>query len=147
MALPERSVGKARRRCWFSASTVSKYVVVRSKVAWFGGHWIGSARRSIRCSGKECTICKSGAVARVFTYVFVEQEDNEILVFEIPERLFGLAQELEASATGGPGCRLSISREGSAKNSAIVAMIVGFEECEELDSEAFVRTLGLPARS
>lgn len=79
---------------------------------------------------------------RTFTYVFVQGEESEVLVLEIPERLFEVAQEIEASATGGPGVCLSIRREGSAKNSPIGILIVGQEECDELDIEPFVSTLG-----
>ena len=74
--------------------------------------------------------------------MFVEGEDREVLVLEIPERLFAVAQEIEASATGGPGVCLSIRREGTAKNSPISILIVGQESCEALDIEPFVATLG-----
>jgi hypothetical protein len=141
--LPESSPGKQRRNCWLRVGTITKYVVVRSKVGWFLGHWSAKLRRTIRCSGESCTICASGAEPRVFTYVFVHTEDHEVLVWEIPERLFALAQEIEQSLMQGPGCVLALSREGTAINARLSASIVGFEEVDELDITAFVETLGV----
>ena len=147
MSLPDHSPGKQRRSCWFIASTVSKYVVVRSRVGWFAGHWIGRANRSIRCAGDDCATCASGHEPRVFTYVFLEDQFGEVRVWEIPERLFDLAREIESSVMEGPGSELVISREGTAKNSAICASITGYRDVEELDIGKFVDTLGLPAKT
>lgn len=147
MALPERSPGKQRRRCWFSPSSTTKYVTIRSKVGWFEGHWIGKANRSIRCSGKSCTICASGHSPRVFTYVFVEEQSGEILVWEIPERLFDLAREIEGSVFEGVGVVVAVGREGVYANSAITAVVVDEREAEELDIQTFVATLGLPPQT
>jgi hypothetical protein len=140
--LPDSSPGKQRRNCWLRVGTVTKYVVVRSKVGWFRGHWSRQIGRSIRCAGDGCTICATGVQARVFTYVMVEDQNGEVLVWEIPERLFALAQELEASLFNGPGCVLGIVREGTAKNSRLNAFITDQQDTEELDIWAFVDTLG-----
>lgn len=143
MSLPDSSPGKQRRNCWLRVGTVTKYVVCRSKVGWFRGHWSRKMRRSIRCAGDACPICASGETARVFTYVMVQVEGGEVLVWEIPERLYELAQELDSSLFGGPGEVLSIVREGTALNSRLHACIVGHEDCDELDINTFVSTLGM----
>lgn len=125
-----------RRRCWFRASTITKYVTIRSEVGWFIGHWKGGA---VRCPGPElCTICASGATKRLFTYVFIEDEHGEVLVFEIPERLRELAEELEDEV----GTQLAIVRDGTARNSRIDVLHVGREPSEKLDIWPFVNTLG-----
>ena len=130
--VPERR----RRRCWFRASTTTKYVTVRSECGWFLGHWSGGA---VRCdSSAECSICASGAGQRLFTYIFIEDEHSEILVFEIPERLVDLAEELGESV----GTQLAIRREGTAKNSRIEVIVVGSEVVDTLDIWPFVDTLG-----
>ena len=135
MALPK--VPKRRRRqCWFHASTVTKYVTIRSEVGWFLGHWSGGA---VRCdSSAECSICASGADQRLFTYIFIEDEYAEVYAFEIPERLFALADELGDSV----GSQLAIRREGTARNSRIEILVVGGEVVEKLDIWPFVDTLG-----
>jgi hypothetical protein len=74
--------------------------------------------------------------------VFVQGESGEVLVFEIPERLFEVAQEIESSPCGGPGVVLSIVREGKAKNSRVEVVVVGYEPADELDIGRFVSTLG-----
>ena len=109
------------------------------------GHWSGRARRSTRCGGEGCTICASGDQVRIFTYVMVELEDETIRVWEIPERMYDLARELEASAHEGVGCQLAIRREGTAANSRLWASIVGESLVEELEIGPFVDTLGLPS--
>ena len=96
----------------------------------------------MRCPGEGCLICESGDPPRVFMYIFVEIENGDVLVFEIPERMRALALELEGSLYEGPGCQLSIFRDGTALNSKIDARVVGFEACEELDIWSFVSTLG-----
>lgn len=127
---------KRRRRCWFRASTTTKYVTVRSECGWFLGHWSGGA---VRCdSTAECSICASGAGQRLFTYIFIEDEFGEILTFEIPERLIDLAEELGDSV----GSQLAIRREGTARNSRIDIIIVGSEVVDKLDIWPFVDTLG-----
>lgn len=136
---------RKRRACWFHASSVTKYVIVRSRVGWFAGHWSARGNRSARCAGSECPICASGAEAEIFTYVFVETEHGDVLAWQIPERLRDLARELEASTFEGPGCQLAIAREGVHRNSRVTAVITGFEHVEELDIEPFVRTLGHPS--
>lgn len=135
MSLP-RVPRSRRRRCWLQASTVTKYVTVRSEVGWFLGHWKGG---SVRCdSSPECTICGSGSSQRLFTYIFVEDEHAEVLVFEIPERLRELADELEDSV----GTTLAIRREGTARNARINVVILGHESVDRLDIWPFVDTLG-----
>ena len=127
---------KRRRRCWFSASTTTKYVTVRSECGWFLGHWSGG---SVRCdSTPDCSICASGAGQRLFTYLFVEDEHGEILVLEIPERLIDLAEELGDAV----GTNLAIRREGTARNSRIEIIVVGSEVVDTLDIWPFVDTLG-----
>jgi len=69
----------------------------------------------------------------------VEDEHGEVLIFEMPERLYDLAQELE----DGVGTQLAIRREGSAQNARIEILMTGFERVAELDIEPFVRTLGV----
>lgn len=138
MSLP-RVPKQRRRRCWLHASTVTKYVTVRSECGWFLGHWSGGC---VRCdSSSECSICASGANQRLFTYIFVEDEHSEILAFEIPERLRDLADELEDSV----GTQLAIRREGTARNSRIDIIITGSEVVEKLDIWPFVDTLGKKA--
>lgn len=125
-----------RRHCWFKASTITKYVTVRSECGWFLGHWSGGA---VRCDQTpECSICASGADQRLFTYIFIEDENAEILTFEIPERLVDLAEELGDSV----GSQLAIRREGTARNSRIEILVVGSEVVDKLDIWPFVDTLG-----
>ncbi len=135
MPLP-RVPKQRRRRCWFHASTVTKYVTVRSECGWFLGHWSGGA---VRCdSSAECSICASGAAQRLFTYVFIEDEHGEVLAFEIPERMRDVAEELEDAV----GTQLAIRREGTARNSRIEIITTGSEVVEKLDIWPFVDTLG-----
>lgn len=137
MNLPDRPEQR-RRRCWFHASTVTKYVTIRSEVGWFLGHWKGGC---VRCSKPEvCTICDSGAAQRLFTYLMVECESGEVMVFEIPERLYDLSLELEDSV----GTQLAISRDGTARNSRIEILITGYLPSEKLDIQPFIATLGRP---
>lgn len=75
---------------------------------------------------------------RLFTYIFVEDEHGEVLVFEIPERLKELADRLDEEV----GTSLAISREGTNRNSAILVIVVGHDHVEELDIFRFVDTLG-----
>lgn len=134
MSLP-KVPKQRRRRCWFSASTVTAYVTVRSDVGYFLGHWKSGG--TVRCSGKECSICESGANQRLFTYIFVEDERGEVLVFEIPERLYPLSQELESAV----GTQLAIRREGTARNARIEVLITAYAPSESLDIWPFVNSL------
>lgn len=136
MSLPE-APKRQRRRCWFHASTVTVYVKTRSKVGWFWGHWVGGAAR---CPGIDlCSVCASGAERRLFTYVFIELERGEVMVFEIPERLHHLSKTLDEAV----GTTLAISRDGTARNSRINILDVGLEDADELDVWPFVNSLGL----
>ncbi len=93
----------------------------------------------MRCdSSPECSICLSGADQRLFTYIFVEDDLGEVYAFEIPERLFALADELGDSV----GSQLAIRREGTARNSRIEIIIVGCSVVDKLDIWPFVDTLG-----
>ncbi len=134
MSLP-KVPKQRRRRCWFSASTVTCYVTVRSEVGWFFGHW--KQGRAVRCDGETCSICSSGANKRLFTYIFIEDERGEILVFEIPERLYPTAEEL----TDAVGTQLAIRREGTARNARIEILITAYAPAEKLDVWPFVNTL------
>lgn len=86
----------------------------------------------------QCSICASGADQRLFTYIFIEDEQGEVLAFEIPERLVDLAEELGDSV----GSQLAIRREGTARNSRIEILFVGSEIVDKLDIWPFVDTLG-----
>lgn len=142
MSLPSNEGRQRRRRCWFHASSITKYVVVRSRVGWFEGHWSQRGGRSIRCAGAECSICASGREPEVFWYLFVALDTGEVLVWNPPARLEPLMRELDEQIDGGVGCVLGIQREGLRSNSRIQAAIVGYEPCEELDIAPFVATLG-----
>lgn len=138
----EEKEKRNRRSAWFRASTVTKYLRIRSQVGWFRGHWTKKAGGSVRCIGAECVFCSSGDRARVFLYVFVEDAEGEVLVWEIPWRLRDVAYELEQQTWKGVGCVVSVCREGVMSNSRICASIVGEERVEELDIWAFVDSLG-----
>jgi hypothetical protein len=141
--IPTNEGRVSRRRCWFHASSVTKYVIVRSRVGWFEGHWRGG--RSFRCPGKNagCSTCESGKEPEIFWYLFVETDSGEVLVWNPPRRLEDLLREIDSSENGGVGLQLAIRREGIRQNSRIEAEIVGVCECEDLDVEPFVSTLGI----
>lgn len=140
--LPTNEGKTFRRSCWLRVGTLTKYVVVRSRVGWFLGHWIAGGRRSARCPGAECLICAGGKEPEVFWYLFVQQENGEVVVWNVPRRFEDLITMLEESPGHGIGCVLSLVREGVRQNSPISVGIQGEEAAEELDIEPFVKTLG-----
>lgn len=142
--IPERGPSKKRRRCWLKASPTTRYVTLRSSIGWFLGHWSPRFGGCVRCPGPDCPICESGLDPIAFTYAFVELEDGEVMVFEFPERLRELVMDIDSSPTRGVGCQVAIRREGPHRNSAISALVTGFEAVEEIDLQPFLSTLGKP---
>ena len=78
----------------------------------------------------------------MFWYLFVETSDAEVLVWNPPRRLEPLIREINEQQDGGVGTVLAITRDGFKSNSPIDAHIVDYREAEELEIDAFVRTLG-----
>lgn len=142
MSLPSGERARQRRRCWFRASTSSKYVVTRSQCGYFLGHWSAKFRRSVRCSGEGCPFCASGLDPRAFVYVFVEDPRDGVMVWELGSRLFDLAVEIDEAALRGQACRIQVWREGTAVNSAVSARCLEHLALDELDISAFVNSLG-----
>lgn len=142
--VPDRSGKKTRRSCWLRATGSTRYVTIRSRFGWFEGHWSNAHGGTVRCPGAECPICESGAEPRVFVYAFVELEHGEVVVFEFPERLRELVQEIDGSPTRGVGVQVAIRREGVHRNSPVSVLVTGFEAVEEVDVAPFVSTLGKP---
>lgn len=140
--LPTNEGRTFRRSCWLRIGSITKYVIVRSQVGWFAGHWIAGGSRSVRCAGESCSICQTGKDAEIFWYVFAQQENGEIVVWNIPRRHESLVQHLANERSNGIGVVLSLHREGVRSNSPINVGVVGFEEAEELDIWPFVETLG-----
>ncbi len=142
MSLPADPQRSTTGNCWFKATQQTQYVVIRSQVGWFMGHWSVKLRGSCRCLGDLCPICAAGTEPRPFYYVAVQGESGAVKFLEIPRRHRSVAEELEASDTKGIGCQLMIKKDGGYSNSPILMNICGFERCEEFDIWPFVGTLG-----
>lgn len=87
-------------------------------------------------------MCAAGSEPRAFTYVLVELEDGQVVVWEIPERLRSIAHTIDDAAADGDATVLNLRKDGTAVNSPIVAVAIGFEAIRMLDVEPFVATLG-----
>ena len=143
MGLPADTNSTCRTSVWLKLTGATTHVCVTSKVAWFMGHWSSKRRGSVRCLGTVCPICAGGESPRPFLYVGVVDENGDARVFEIPRRSRPIAEQLEASETGGIGAQLAIRKEGKAKNSPISVVVTGWEDVKEFDIWPFVSTLGL----
>ena len=138
--------GHARRgNVWAKATNRTSYFLVHSKVTWFMGHWSAARRRSIRCGGEICALCAGGAEARPFMYVGVIDGAGERRILELNRRHRPLADMLAESPGAGIGSKLALRKEGTAKNSPITIVHVGYEDCEPQPIDAFVGTLGEPS--
>lgn len=142
MSLPEDEGRSRRGSAWFRASTSTQYVTVRSRVAFFLGHWSPKLGGSVRCLNDLCPICAAGDPPRPFYYIAVTVGDDQLKIFEIPRRHRDLAEELDKSESGGIGFQLAILKEGKARNSPILITVCGFEESYEFDVWPFVQSLG-----
>ena len=144
-SLPDDPTRGRRGNVWVRATRQTEYYLVRTRVTWFLGHWSAKHRCSIRCGGDICAICASGTEARPFLYVGVWSESKIPLILELNRRHRSLAEQLNEEPGGGVGCQLAIRKDGLAKNSPVVIVITGLEECVEESVEAFVATLGRAA--
>jgi hypothetical protein len=140
--LPTNEGRTFRRSCWLRVGSITKYVIVRSQAGWFEGHWINNGARSARCAGERCTICATGKEPEIFWYLFVQQDNGEVVVWNVPRRHEQLIRYLDEQANNGVGSILALHRTGIRSNSPIDVDVVGFEQAEELDIWPFVETLG-----
>ena len=149
-SIPDRATGRRRMGCWFRVGSTAKYVVVRSRVRFFMGHFSGRHGRSLRCPGDGCPFCNAGGQPEAFTYVMVEDSQAAVLVWEISRRLRSFAQEVDDLVARGSSPRIQVWREGTASNSPIDARVVDLVPLDEIDIQPFVDTLGrweMPADS
>lgn len=75
-------------------------------------------------------------------YVGVIDGAGEHRILELNRRHRPLADMLAESPGSGIGSKLALRKEGTAKNSPITIVHVGFEDCEPQPIDAFVATLG-----
>lgn len=142
MSLPRKRENQRRRSVWFRVSTVPKQILTRSEVGFFEGHWISRNFGSVRCPGEGCTVCAAGRELQAWLYVFVEVDGGEVLVWNIPNRLRELAEQIDDHASRGLGLRLALWREKPASNAPILHHCLEPESIETLDIDTFVDTLG-----
>ncbi len=146
MPLPTPDPIKTKRSVWFRSTSVAHHVIVRSKVGFFLGHWSRSRGGSFRCDGDDCAVCLGGQPARAFYYIWIECENKDVKILEIPDRLKDIAEQLFDDPLGGVGTKLCVRKEGKAQNSPLAILITGRMESEELDIWNFIETLGRPRR-
>lgn len=142
MPLPTPEPRKNHRSVWFRGTAQPTYLTVRSRVGYFLGHWAPARGGSIRCDGEDCLICSSGQAARAFYYIWVELDNAEVKIFEIPERLKDIADQLYDDERDGVGVQMCVRKEGKSQNSPLAILITGRVDCEVLDIAPFVETLG-----
>lgn len=126
---------------WFKALERKSEVLIISEPTCWVSHWDPNVNRGRRCGGMQCYSCAVGAQRQMRAVVLVVDSRGKEHLLELRERHREQLDSWESTV----GLRISIKKEGGARNSPVSIVALGFEAAVERDITRLVAVLGLPA--
>ena len=123
---------------WFKASDRKQEVLVISELTHWISHWDADTHRSVRCGGRLCMACHYGAPKQLRVVVLLVDGAGKECLLELRER----HREVFDSYPSVAGLRLTVRKEGTAKNSPVTVKVVGQTLVAVRDISRLVETLG-----
>ena len=131
---------------WFAVTDRKAELLLVSAITSWVSHWDIETRRSRRCGGDRCELCRFGAPkVQRWVAIGVDKRGSDRLV-EFRERHRGFFERCRVENGTAAGARIAIWKSGAAKNAPVEVALVGFEKVWPRDISNFVDCLGLPAR-
>lgn len=124
---------------WVVATDRRQELLIISEPTHWVSHWDVQLRRSRRCGGRECYLCSVGAQKQLRVVVMAIDSAGREKLLELRER----HRELLDGIGSFVGARVSIKREGQAKNSPITVKYLEHSAAHERDISRLVESFGL----
>lgn len=139
MALP-----RSDKPEWVKVTQRRQELVVLSEPTPWVSHWDTAKMRSRRCGGKECMLCQLGMPKQIrYILLCVDSHCAERLL-ELRERHADYLDRLIAEHGSMVGLRVSVLRDGTAKNSPVSFRFLARESVVSRDIKLLVERFGLP---
>jgi hypothetical protein len=129
---------------WVQATERAQRLLIVSEVRHWVSHWEASSGRSRRCGGEGCALCALGGQRQLRMVVLcVDGRGNDIL-FEFRERHRAVLEGILERCKTTVGVRISVWKDGSAKNSPVCVKYIDQEHAQEREISRLVESFGLP---
>lgn len=129
---------------WVAATERAQRLLIVSEVRHWVSHWEASSGRSRRCGGEGCALCALGGQRQLRMVVLcVDGRGNDIL-FEFRERHRDVLQQILERHKTTVGVRISVWKDGGAKNSPVCVKLIDKEFAQEREIARLVESFGLP---
>jgi hypothetical protein len=139
MALP-----RSDKPEWVQVTQRRQELVVLSEPTPWVSHWDTAKMRSRRCGGKNCQLCQFGMPKQIrYILLCVDSHCHERLL-ELRERHADYLDRLISEHGSTVGLRVSVLRDGTAKNSPVSFRFLARESVVSRDIKLLVERFGLP---
>lgn len=139
MALP-----RSDKPEWVQVTQRRQELVILSEPTPWVSHWDTAKARSRRCGGKNCQLCQFGMPKQVrYILLCVDTHCAERLL-ELRERHADYLERLISEHGSTIGLRVSVLRDGPAKNSPVSFRFLCRESVVSRDIKLLVERFGLP---
>lgn len=144
MALPKASALR-----WYRGDSRKREFMILSKIEFWRSHWDAGQRRSRKCGGEECALCRLGFELTLRYVVLGIREGHGPELLEFRARHYPVLKLLDESERRGVGAFIRVYKEGTATNSPVMLELSRRERdpsANEVSISRYVEAFGLPAK-